>query len=86
MENVNRWRGQVGLPALDPDKIIKQATIAKGKGGTLQWFKIDGAQNKSILVSILQRPSDAVFVKMTGPSDTVQANKKDFLAFAASVY
>lgn len=82
--NVNRWRGQVGLPPAEETEIMKQAETLKGKAGPVQWFEITGTE-KSILAALVQDDTQTAFVKLIGAKGGVIENKVRFQALAASV-
>ena len=98
--NVNRWRGQMGLEALTEEQIAALPTIPMvdtqavfiEAGGTF------GAMGDDVHVTSAEQKKDyvlqgaicliedqALFVKMTGPAATVNAEKDHFLAFCRSI-
>ena len=91
--NINRWRGQVQLPAVSEQEIAQHA---KGKfkvaGVPAQYYRIDGPAAadgketaKSILAVIFPHNGDTWFVKLFGPSDVVLAQEGAFVKFAGSL-
>ena len=87
-DNVNRWRGQVGLP---PTTEVKPADIER-VDGTRPWFLMDltgpaGADGapKRMLVAFADAGRDIWFVKLTGPADAVGQQKANFTAFLKSI-
>ncbi len=88
--NVNRWRGQVGLPPLPPDELKKSAQDVEAGGQSAQLYDIPG-QNpgngnaERILAAIQRRADMAWFFKMTGDSDLVEQQKPAFIAFLKSL-
>lgn len=88
--NVNRWRGQVGLPALSEDEVQKLAEKVTVGGEASDLYDIAGTSPGSgeaqrILATVLHRDGTAWFFKMTGDSDLVKNNKAAFIAFLKSV-
>jgi hypothetical protein len=97
--NVNRWRAQFGLADATEQEIAalpkinvlgSEAVLVDVEG------KLDGQSDGvhaagdskdayRLLGAIAVRPNDAVFVKMTGPSAVVAAERDKFVAFAGSL-
>lgn len=90
--NINRWRKQMGLEAMAQHDIVglpKHELLGRdalfvdlrgtfsGMGGA----KRDGYR---MLGLILERPGQTVFLKMTGPARSVEAERAHFLELAAS--
>ena len=85
--NVNRWRSQVGLPALSDEALPKHIFQDNGALGPFHWSKITNpSQPKSaILAAVFSRPEETIFVKLVGPASTLVDNQKKFLAFCRSL-
>lgn len=96
--NVNRWLGEMGQGPIQPDKLLKLPAIKMlGKDGTLieaygsfQSSMKGGAAggklaNAGLLGVACFLPERAIFVKFTGPSELVKAERENFLAFARSI-
>ncbi|MBL8856979.1 MAG: hypothetical protein JNL28_00525 [Planctomycetes bacterium] len=91
--NINRWRGQLSLGPLSAAAIEalpratlfgSQATLVEWQG---KWQGMSGAEARddwALTGLLLIEPAGSLFVKMTGPSATVAAEREAFLAFAAS--
>jgi hypothetical protein len=84
LANVNRWRQQLGLPAIGPDQL----------GGALQHldiagFHVDLAEitgpgtppAKRVLGAIVPHAGATWFFKLDGPDELVAGEKPAFLAF-----
>jgi len=89
-ENVNRWRGQVGLPRVGQDELAKLADNVEiaGERGPLFEFAgvpLDGDKKTRLLAAILHRSGTAWFFKMTGDDEWVAAQKPTFLQFLKGV-
>lgn len=88
--NVNRWRGQVGLPPVSEEELAKLAekvTVA-GQEGSLYDMggENPGSGDKSrVLAAILRRPDSTWFIKMTGDDALVSGQKAAFVAFLKSM-
>jgi hypothetical protein len=82
--NVNRWRGQVGLPPLADDDLhaLAQKTAVGDQPADL--YDLTGGAQR-ILAVILHRDDTAWFFKMTGDADLVEAQKAAFISFLKSV-
>jgi hypothetical protein len=86
LENVNRWRGSVGLPAVteeDLPKLVQPVPIA-GQAGQMyeQAGENPGSGEKTrILVAILRREGVAWFFKMNGDDEVVLDQKPAFVEF-----
>ncbi|MEO6434335.1 MAG: hypothetical protein ABIP55_01050 [Tepidisphaeraceae bacterium] len=94
LDNVNRWRGQLGLPPIqDPEAVtMKEVTLGgkEGQGGQgiVVEFENPAASpqgGKKMLVLIASAQADLWFVKLTGPSEVVTAQRANFDAFVKSL-
>jgi hypothetical protein len=80
LANVNRWRGQVGLPPAtdeDSEKLAEKIEVA-GQPGEL--FDLAGTSQR-IVGAILHQGDTAWFFKMTGDPDLVEKQKPAFVSF-----
>ena len=69
--NVNRWRGQVGLPAATADELQKMGEAVQVGDQSATLYDIAGSDNaKRILGVIQQRSGTTWFFKMTGDAGT----------------
>ena len=82
--NVNRWRGQVGLPPITEAELAKltQPVEVAGQPAALYEQAGDAAR---ILATIQHRDGMAWFFKMTGDSQLVAQSKPAFIEFLKSV-
>jgi hypothetical protein len=90
LENVNRWRGQVGLPPVNAEELAKLAEKVPVAGSEAQLYDQAGqnsaAEKKSrILAAILRRDGVAWFFKMTGDEELVAQERPSFVEFLKSV-
>ena len=90
LANVNRWRGQVGLPPESDEALQKLAAPVQVGGQTADLYDVAGTVPGSgdaerILGVIAHREDVAWFFKMTGNADLVEKQKPAFLAFLKSV-
>jgi hypothetical protein len=82
--NVNRWRGQVGLPAAPDDELQSAAETVQAGGQPAQLYDSAG-QSSRILGVIQHRDSTTWFYKMTGDPALVGQQKQAFIAFLQSL-
>ena len=78
LDNVNRWRGQVGLPGVSEAELAKLAQPVEIAGQPATLYEQAGADPGSgkktrILAAISRRDGVAWFFKMTGDDDLVAA-------------
>ena len=88
--NVNRWRGQVGLPVVTDDELQKTAEKVEAGGQAAQLYDIAGTNpgsgDKERILGVIQhRDGMAWFYKMTGDADLVEQQKPAFVEFLKSV-
>lgn len=88
--NVNRWRGQVGLPPLADDDLAKTSQKVEVAGQPAELFDLAGTNEGSgdaarILAVILHRDDTAWFFKVSGDAALVENNKPAFITFLKSV-
>ncbi len=88
--NVNRWRGQVGLPPLAEPELQKLAEKVEVAGQPADLYDIAGKAPGSgdaerIAAVILHRDNTVWFFKMTGDARLVEKQKPAFIAFLKSV-
>jgi hypothetical protein len=83
-ENVNRWRGQIGLAPLDEKDAA--ASIVPLKAGGADFLTVDLAGNDSRVITAWTRRNDRTwFFKMSGPGPMVENEKAKFLDFLRSI-
>jgi hypothetical protein len=89
VENLNRWRGQVGLASLDAAQVVAQTTVVKTDAGlefTVADLAAEGnGPRQRLLVAIANYGGKAWFFKLTGPDALVAQTKPAFLAFLQTV-
>jgi len=94
--NIDRWLGQFdGEPESTTEKrelgdkevtfLTASGTYMESAGGPFSGNKTP-RPDYTMLAAILPSPEGAVFLKLTGPNDSVAAMKDDFEAFAASPF
>ena len=90
LDNVNRWRGQVGLEALDAAKLAASAEKVSIGSTPAPLYEMAGTdpqtkQPARILGSILQAEGSTWFFKMLGPDSLVAEQKPAFVELLKSV-
>lgn len=85
--NVNRWRRQVGLPALSKSKIESQAQVQSSPMGKYQFFQLLNNEkiDTAILASIFKLESRTLFIKLATSKKGVLELEEDFLSFCSSL-
>ena len=90
LDNVNRWRGQVGLKGVSQDELTKLAQAVEIGGQTGQLYDQAGeaagpGDKTRILAAISRRGGEAWFFKMTGDDQLVAEQKPAFIDFLKSI-
>jgi len=90
LDNVNRWRGQVGLPAVSDAELVKLAQPVQIASQSANLYEQAGSNAGSgdktrILAAITRRDGMAWFFKMTGDDGLVAEQKPAFIDFLKSV-
>jgi hypothetical protein len=90
LDNVNRWRGQVGLPAVSEAELAKLAQPVEIAGQSASLYEQAGSNAGSgdksrILAAITRRDGAVWFFKMTGDDALVAEQKPAFIEFLKSV-
>lgn len=82
--NVNRWRGQIGLPQLEPSDIDPLLHEENSPAGAFLWTLLEGP-NKSILATIVSLKDQTLFVKLMGPGPLLEKEKPAVLQLTRSL-
>jgi hypothetical protein len=83
-DNVNRWRGQIGLAPIDASAVTSQVTPLKTADATFSTTDITGAKARTI-AAWTRRDGRVWFFKATGPNAAVEKEKPNFVKFIQSV-
>lgn len=75
--NVNRWRQQLGLPAVAGEPTVKPLETAGGPAGLVE---LDGATAQVVGI-VVRRPGQTWFYKLSGPAAVVAEQRAAFLKF-----
>ncbi|MEY2518900.1 MAG: hypothetical protein QOF24_659 [Verrucomicrobiota bacterium] len=83
-DNVNRWRQQIGLPAVEPNSL--DSLIVPLHAGEIHFSTVDmTGTNVRMLAGWTRHDGRAWFFKLTGPATLVDQEKMKFVAFLQSV-
>ena len=85
VNNVNRWRAQLKLKALDEAAVQKSVEKIAVAGKTGHYIDITGTDGRRILAVMSERDDRVWFFKMTGDEQLVGKHKKSFESFVKSV-
>jgi len=89
LNNVNRWRGQVGLPPVSTEELTKLGEKVDAAGAEAMLFDQAGTATSGdktrILATVLHRDDVAWFFKMTGEDKLVAEQKPAFIGFLKSL-
>lgn len=94
LANVNRWRGQLGLPPITQDE-LPAAVTALHEDGSSDAVVVDltgraehadlGETDVRMIVAMVPAPGQTWFLKAVGLPDQVEAHRASFLAFARTL-
>jgi len=88
LPNVNRWRGQIGLPPIDEKALGSARQTIKSRAGALALFDFTSeGQAKTRMVTAILSTSDGSswFLKMVGDADPVAKAKPEFTRLMESL-
>jgi hypothetical protein len=83
-DNVNRWRGQMGLAPVDANAVTSQVAALKTEDMTFSTTDIAGNKTRTI-AAWTRRDGRVWFFKATGPDGAVEKEKPNFVKFIESV-
>lgn len=81
LPNVNRWRGQIGLPPVDEAALTAARQAIKSRAGAVSVFDFTSEdQNKSRMIAGLLATNESTwFIKMLGDAEAVGAARPEFV-------
>jgi hypothetical protein len=89
LNNVNRWRGQVGAAPVKSEELSKLSAKVEIGGAEADLFDLSGqgpsGDATRVVASILHREGEAWFFKMAGDDELVAKQKDAFIAFLRSI-
>jgi len=89
LANVNRWRGQVGLPEFDDGALALARQRVESKAGTLALFDFSGeipARARVIVGLLAFTDGNTWFIKMAGDAEPVGTARADFIHLLESLH
>lgn len=84
LDNVNRWRTQIGLSTITSAELATLVTPVKGKDATLSLVDMAGS-GKRILAGWVRVDGNCWFIKLIGPDAPAAAEKVGFIKFLQSI-
>jgi len=88
LANVNRWRGQLGLGAIDEAALASVRQAVKTKAGPLSVydFTSEGEKKSRMVAGLALFDGNSWFVKMVGDAGPVAASRPDFIHLLQSLH
>ena len=83
-DNINRWRGQMGLAPIDANAVTSQVAPLKTADTMFSTTDISGDKTRTI-AAWTRRDGRVWFFKATGPNAAVEKEKPKFVKFIESV-
>jgi hypothetical protein len=84
LDNVNRWRQQIGLPLVDANQLNSSIVVVNGHDASISTVAMTGA-GAGIVAGWVRRDGQVWFFKLSGPSRLVTSEKSNFVKFLESV-
>ncbi len=87
LANVNRWRGQIGLPPLDEAALSAARKVLQTRAGPVKLydFTSDSTPKNRLVAGLTEAKGNTWFVKMTGDASAVGAARSDFMKLLGSL-
>ncbi len=87
LANVNRWRGQIGLPPVDEAALAAARRRITTRAGpvSLYEFESEGQVRSRVVAALASVEGNSWFVKMTGDAAPVGAARPDFVRLLESL-
>lgn len=89
LANVNRWRGQIGLPPIDEAALAAARKVVKSKAGNVSVydFTSEGGVKSRMVVGLLTAPDgNTWFLKLMGEADPVGKAKPAFMKYLETLH
>jgi hypothetical protein len=83
-DNINRWRGQIGLAPIDANAVTSQVAPLKTEDTTFSTTDIAGDKTRTI-AAWTRHDGRVWFFKATGPNSAVEKEKPNFVKFIESI-
>jgi hypothetical protein len=84
LDNVNRWRQQIGLPPLDANQLNSSIVLVNGHDASISTVVMTGA-SAGIVAGWVRSGGRVWFFKLSGPTRLVTTEKANFVKFLESV-
>jgi len=87
--NVNRWRGQIGLPPMDDAGLAAARQTVKCKAGTVAVFDFTSqgqAQSRMVCGTLVTQDGNTWFLKLMGDAPAVTNARKDYLRLLETLH
>jgi hypothetical protein len=84
VDNINRWRQQIGLPIVGAEVLKSMIAPVPAHDVHIDSVDMTGASAR-VLAAWTRQNGQAWFFKMTGPTDLVEQEKPKFVAFVQSL-
>ena len=84
LENVNRWRGEIGLEPTTADELKSETDDMKLLGGDGAYFEMVGA-TETTHAAMVERDGQVWFFKLRGPGDEVVKQRDAFKKWLGSL-
>ena len=93
LENVNRWRGEIGLPKIENEALNESVQSIEIDGQPARYVKLipdaskpeQSQADRATLAAMVIRGDRIWFIKMTGSRDLVAAQDNEFESFLKSI-
>ncbi len=88
LANVNRWRGQIGLPPVDETARAQMRKEVKSKAGSISLYDFagQGANQERMIAGLLFADGHSWFVKMVGDEGPVAASRADLVKLLETLH
>jgi hypothetical protein len=84
LDNVNRWRQQIGLPLVDANQLNSSIVVVNGHDASISTVAMTG-DSAGIVAGWVRRDGHVWFFKLSGPTRLVTSEKSNFVKFLESV-
>ncbi len=82
--NVNRWRGQIGLDPVADEAAQRLAQPVSFLGAEGSSVELTGTE-KAVVIAFKMGPPYSIFLKMDGPTDAVERQRRAFWEFVRTL-
>ena len=85
LDNINRWRGQVGIPPIKESDLGQELHADKCAYGPFSWLVLRG-NTRAFFAAIIATPNGQCFVKLEAPGAQLDTFNECFLTFCRSLH